>query len=217
MPTHTDGDGTLWQGNYIMDNLMPLLDRKDRLSVTSVYIEYSAACHKAAKRARTVDELIENVSVAERRYMQNGAMLLQGKPVSTLTSGVHKPNKTVMDVAYRSVNNGGLIIMSAEDERTADSFAASVGLKGYSKVCSRLVEENGVLTGAFDKIVTARVKADAYKGGNVYENGINGVGVIVNAINAGYEANVCGNDEILKEALITLNLIKRVKFISKPF
>jgi hypothetical protein len=217
MPTHTDGDGTLWQGNYIMDNVMPLLDRKDRLSGTTMYIEYSTACHRAAKRARTVDDLIEKVTEAELKYMQNGAGLLKGKSVSILTRGIHRPNRAVVDIAYRSVNNGGLVIMSAEDERTVDSFAASVNLKGYTKVCSHLCEENETLIGSFDKIVTTRTKTDAYKGGNVYENGINGAGVIAKAIGAGCEANICGNDETLMTALTNLNLLKRVKFIGKPF
>lgn len=213
MKTWVDLSGSASKNNYVVETMAPLLADEKRSEVESNYREYCSECVGAAIGYDTIDELIKNVDEIQKRYMTAGAMkVLKGQKVDILKKR-HVPNEHIKDIIYKSVNNGGLVFMSSDDERTVDSFAQQLKLENYGKICSRLAERDGILTGKFDRIVCAKDKMAAYDGGTVYANGINDIGVIVEALKRGHEVNICDSEQALVNALDNLGLLKRVHLI----
>ncbi len=216
MTTYMDIDGSARKGksNHVVDNIIPQLGNGKRTEAEKLYERCSSECVEAAMYIDEVDELVEKVDGIEKCYLAAGAVLLEGKNIDILTKGHHDINPVVKNAAYRSMNNGGLVIMSSEEERSVDSFAKMFGIEKYEKVCSRLSEKDGKLTGKFEKVVSAKDKRVCYKGGAVYVNGINDIGVIVDAIRAGSQVNICDADNALLVALDNLEIKKSVQFIN---
>jgi hypothetical protein len=197
MRTFIDGDGSFWLQEHIRDNVIPSLDEGEKDRVEVVYEEYVQECADAVDKARTVKMLIADIDRIQRTYMRKGARMLRGKDVSILTSGTNDPNPLVLEQARMAANNGGLTVMTAEDEYTVDRFMAYVKIAKYDKVCSSLTKKNGKLTGEFDKIVSVTDKERAYSGGTLIENGLNGLGAIVKAIGMGCQVEICKGDVLL--------------------
>jgi len=227
MITYIDCDDTLWNGNYITDHIFGVMSGYEQGIAKELYKNYRLDCVEAVKYAKSVNELVEAIGKAEKAYIIEGARLLRDRPEEIMTkkwiivaasrlppkNGPLKPNDHILSVARHAMGNGGLVLMSAEDERVVDSFTAEFGLMSCKKVCSRLSENRGKLTGEFEKIVGVKEKQKNYMGGTVYENGINGIGIINEAVATHNIVNICGNDPILLMALDRFDLKEKVNFL----
>jgi hypothetical protein len=173
------------------------VERKAKTMCAQLLLE----CDRKIGTASGADELVEYVERSFRTYLERGATMLKGVPVSKLDEVTCPPSRDFFNIAREVKNNGGARIVSYTHKGLIENFLEKnkdyIPVEKCEVVGSALKHNNGYLTGEIDVVS----KTDGYIGGNFYANRIGDLPLSKKVHEMGYKVFLVNADDSFRRAL----------------